>query len=259
MLTHANYYTRENKYLTNSKISCFLYDKPTFKKRYIDYSEPQEETKSLLIGKAVDEYIVNGANKFKAKYDVKVLKKDFPVKFEAQKDTKKTLLTQTDYDKVVKMCGNLIGTTIAKELRSTSFKKNKIFKVDTPLGIWKGLAGIPDFYQVNADEAVIVDLKTTNTIGEKFVYHAFDYGYFRQMAVYSYLIGMNIKKVNSFKYYILAVENTEPHRVQLYRFDPCIIDQTREYLFKEIIPSIVNEKTFSHPDVNWNNYIDLII
>ncbi len=255
-LTFANYYTNKNKYLTNSKISCFLHDKPIFKKRYIDGDMPELETNSLIVGKAVDTWIVHGKSVFLRKYEKAVLKKDDPDKFERQKISVKKILSPALYDKIVAMSENLMETTVMQDIK-LNYQKNKIFQADIKMGRWLGLAGIPDFFQINGNAAAIVDLKTTNVIGERFTRHAEEYGYYRQMAMYSYLIGLKYKKVQDFDYYIIAVENVEPYRVQLYVMDPYVIANVREDLFNNIIPKIISEKNFKKPDVDWDNYIEI--
>jgi len=276
MLNHANYYTNENKYLTNSKISTYLRDKPTFKRWYIDGKLEWESSPSLIMGKAVDTWVLGNKYKFNKLFEIKVLKKNNPDKYEKQQATEKTLIAPEMYKKIEQMVNNLLDTKIIKDIKRRPWTKDTILKMDSDkIPNFDGIAGIPDVFQINSDEATIIDLKTSAKIDEmsqkmkksvrkdlikprlSFYWHASDYGYFRQLAFYSELIKRNYPNVNTFKYYWVVVGNQAPHHVQFYKVDSDVIDMVRDDLFENIIPSICKDEKFKNDPIGWGDYIDI--
>lgn len=256
MLNHDNYYTIENDYLTNSKINVFLKDKPTFKKYYIDRKPEFKETPSLVVGKAVDTWVLHNKTKFNKLYDEAVLKKDDAEKFIRQKFGNKKLLAPEMYKKIEQMSENLLETQVIKDIRG-GFERDKILTEERKdLDYFSGLAGIPDAFQINSDECILVDLKTSNVIGNKFYWHAKEFGYYRQLAMYTRLIQHNYKQVNSFKYFFVVVQNQEPYHVQLYKVDNKLVKDNID-LIEYYINEINNEKKFKHNPINWGDYITL--
>ena len=83
-LTHNNYFTTENNYLSNSKIRDFLKDPDYFYKRHVTGEITFEPTPSMKIGSAVDLYLTGSPAAFRKAYQEKVLKKDNPELWKAQ-------------------------------------------------------------------------------------------------------------------------------------------------------------------------------
>ena len=251
-LTEKNYFTKDNKYLSNSKITSFLRDTETFEKLYIKYTEVFETTPSIEVGKAVDIYLTDSADAFKKLYTKAVLKKDDPELFEENKTTDKTVLTKATYDKVMTMAKYVKRTKAYKELKE--YKTQEILSMDIKKHKrFKGLCGIPDFFEIKGDTCTIVDLKTSNVITDKkYFYHCIDYGYFSQLAMYSILIMNKYPKVRKFNYRHLVVENVKPYRTRTFHLDGNIVKAAVNQVM--VIADYINAaKTFKRPDTTWEN------
>ncbi|MDD4070059.1 MAG: hypothetical protein PHF05_06370 [Candidatus Izemoplasmatales bacterium] len=251
-LTKNNYFTIKNQYISNSKISDYLKDPEYFYKKHVTGEIKFEMTPSMIIGKAVDIYLTNSPKKFHDTYTYACLKKDDPEMFAENKDTTKEILTKSQYDKVINICESVTRTSAYKVFKK--FKKQEILQKDMKLGIFKGLCGIPDGFQITKDKCTIVDLKTSSTIQpNKYHYHCLEFGYYRQLALYADLIQNKYPEVKYFKYYHLVVENTgDINRVATFEFDPLLIEDERQILYK-IIKEIADTKVFKFHDVSFKN------
>ena len=251
-LTTENYFTPENKYLSNSKISAFLKDKYYFKQLHIEHIIEFKQTPSIKLGKMIDISLTEGITAFNKTYQVKVLKKDDPELFEYQKIHAEELnfITSSEMDKVLAIVNSVARQDAYKALKN--YDKQVILQTDKKMGIWEGYAGVLDFLFIEGNTAIIVDLKTTQSIDErKYSYSCEDYGYYRQMAMYSMLVYDNYPDIKLVKCRHLAVENNDLHKVALFKFDQL---RTRQEManINKYMNNIVEEIDFLPQNLDWD-------
>jgi len=252
-LTTENYFTPENKYLSNSKISAFIKDKYYFKQLHIDHKIEFKQTPSIKLGKMIDVALTEGITPFNIIYQVKVLKKDDPGLYEYQKTHAEELdfITPAEMDKVLAIVNSVARQDAYKELKD--YEKQVILQTEKKMGIWEGYAGVLDFLLIDGTTAIIVDLKTTQSIDErKYSYSCEDYGYFRQMAMYSMLVYDNYPDVKEVKCRHLAVENNDLHKVALFKFDQLRIRREMAKIGM-VMKNIAEETLFAPQNLSWED------
>lgn len=244
-LTKSNYFTKKNTYISSSKLSTFLKDKYLYKRKYIDW-EPQEKTDSLIIGSAVDTLLTGTLAKYNKEFVL--------VDRRSSKETadKRTQITATMWDKINGIILSVQRQSIWADLKQKKWKKQTILADDT-----LGICGMLDFLTVNGDHAIIVDLKTSNTIDpKKYYYHCWDYNYFMQAAFYTTLVKANYPEVRRVDFYHFAVEKDadELYNCALFQFDKDIIAHEVDRM-KAGLLQLRQEKEFKPLDVGWKDKI----
>lgn len=251
-LTLENYFTQNNRYLSNSKVGDWLRDKNYFYRKNITREITREITDPLIIGSAVDYWIMNGEDKFRERYLVVSRRSKKQPDYEYQ-------LNQTMFTNIEKMAKNISSQTAFKHLEG--YKCQEILQVEGVLGEhFDGLCGIPDWYKVDGDQAFIVDLKTAeNANPQKYYYKCEEYGYFRQAAFYAFLLEENFKiKKENITYRHLVVEKDKLGINNVYAFilpERKVFDAYEDLL--NVITDISTEKDFAPHDADWVNAIML--
>lgn len=250
-LTEDNYYL-PNKYLTNSKIRDWLKSKHYFYQKHIEGSIPKKTTDAMLRGSAVDCWLTEGRDVFDAKY-IPVARRNL----KNPPDTH-TELTLSLYEDVVAICERVESLTAYKELEG--FDAQVIYQHDTSIGIFDGLAGKPDWVKINGNHAIIVDLKTASTIEpSKYLYHCFDYDYFRAQAMYQNLLKVNHPEVETIESYHFVVE-VDPDNIfnaKVFKLNQEQIEQEKDWLADFIANEVANETEFKKSDVSFSNAIEI--
>lgn len=250
-LTHTNYFTNANRYLSNSKISDYLKSKEFFYRKHILGTVEKKETPALIIGKAVDLWLTKSRQHFEKLY-IRMEKKN------SKLDAKLIQLTAREYDEVVGICEAVEKTKAYKQIKK--YKKQQILQHEEKIGLFDGLCGVPDFYKIDElGNCIIVDLKTSVTNDtKKYFYHAKDYGYFRQQAMYQMLLKMIHPEINSIESRHIVVEKDPDkiYKVKTFRLDQDEINKCLEKVF-EIIEEIKAEKKWKDKDTTWEDMEEL--
>jgi hypothetical protein len=244
-LNHKNYHTPKNTYLTTSKILAYLKDPLYYYERFVLHTRAEEESDALIVGSAVDTFIMYGKKKFD-----KLFK---PVARRTKNESLKyTELTQSQYEEVVGIATKVLNTTAYREL--DKFERQVILTSGN-------CAGMLDFLKVDEKEktAVIVDLKTSKTVNaNKYFYHCLEYGYFYQAAMYRKLVRENFGNIKEILFYHLTVEkdNLGIYKTQTFKFADGIID---EYTIKlnSILKEISERKDWKQQDTTFLEPIEL--
>jgi len=250
-LTPTNYYTNSNRYLSNSKISDWFKGKEFFYKKHILGTIVRKETDAMITGSAVDLWLTKGRRYFEKKY-LRCERRNKAV------DPKFTQLTARQYDEIVAMCEKIETTKTYKTLKK--FKKQVILQLDKKIGLFDGLCGVPDFLFIDKknDLAIIADLKTSRTVDpKKYYYHAKEYGYFRQQAMYQILVSeiYGIKNIES-HHLVIEKDPDEVYKIQTFIIDQKEIEYEKKELLK-VIETIAKEKKFKDEEVSFANAIKL--
>lgn len=244
MLTKDNYFKINNGYLTNSKIGDFLQCPNYFYRKHITGEIEREETAALTVGKAVDELLT--ADELSSKYFIAGDRRTKEGKAQALEMAEKgfKIISKKEYDSLMALAIAVEETDAFKQLKD--FTRQEIITLENEIGPhFKGVAGIPDFYKIEDRECIIVDLKTTRNIKSRaYTGLCWEYGYFRQMAMYTLLLGNKYPDVQSFKYYHLIVDKTEHiNHVRVRRLSE--LDVAREIgTIGEVVETIKGLKEF---------------
>lgn len=222
-LTAKNYHQANGDYLTSSKINAYITDPYYYYQKFVIKTLDDEKTDALILGSSVDTYVTKGKRAFN-----KLFK---PVSRRTNAEgLKYTEMTTAAFQEAVAISERVMSTTAFKELIAFDRQVVLTDEIPLPLGFKsKPLAGMLDFLAIDLVnfKAIIVDLKTARTIDEKkYFYHAMEYGYFIQAAVYVKLVKANFPAVKTIDFYHLVVskENKNCYQVKVFRFDPCLID-----------------------------------
>lgn len=250
-LTKRNYFTIRNKYITNSKITDWLKDKNYFYRKHVLGEIPQKVTDSMVIGKAVDTWLTEGEKKFRDNF-IAVTRRNL-----SNPPDDYTELPMNQYAMVEKICRRVEQIQAFKELKG--FKKQKILQYDMDLGIFEGIAGIPDWYKIVDNElGIIVDLKTApSIIPIRYYRHCYDYGYFRQQAMYQMLLEYtaNIKKFESY-HIVVEKDPDEIFDVAIFKLNQNIIEDKKKEI-NQILADIKKERRFLPKNISFADAIDL--
>lgn len=248
-LTYKNYHTKENKYLTGSKIKDFQKCKNYFYHLHISNDRIKKEKDAWNIGKAVDTWLTRGKNKF--------LKEYVAVSRRSLKNLPKGIieLTMSQYEDVVRMCETLENQPAYLELKD--HEAQKIITLDMPIGEhFIGLAFMMDWFKITENgTAIITDLKTSVSTDElRWHYKCKDFGYYMQFAVATVIIRKTMPEVKRFEYRHLVIEKGEeiniPHTFEISNET---VELYVDLLLEHIIPAISKEKEYKQKIVTWES------
>ena len=254
MLTKENYFTVENKYISNSRINDWLKDKNYFYKKHITGEIENKKTGPMIIGSAVDCWLTDCRAAFENQYLV-VARRNLK-----NPPTGITEITQAQWDEIVAICTSVERQDAYKEMKGHI--SQKILTMTMDLGKFEGICGIPDWFTVEGDKAIITDLKTAEQAKSaiKYHYHCMDYNYYRQMAVYDLLIRNQYHpKINTVVHRHLVVEKDPDDVNKVYTF---ILSAERGELEKEniltnILPDIAKETEFAPFNTKWTDAVTI--
>lgn len=260
MLTKENYFSLNNKALTNSKIKTYLQCPNYFYRLYISGEVEKEFKKAFNIGDAVDNILTQRDEMTNyAVCEAKRTTKEGKKEAANLEFAGKTVISRTDYNLIVNIADAVIKTSAYAEIL-----KNFVFQeiLETPADLgehFKVLAGRPDAYRINSDGVCdLLDLKTTINIDpDKFYYSAISYGYFKQLWIYAFLLKVKYPEIKSFRYWHLAVEKKEPYRVELFSIPNKYVDDCEQDIL-ETIQKIATDKEFKKKDASFKSPTPLI-
>ena len=250
-LNQGNYFTDENKYLSNSKVSDWLKDKHYFYKKHITGEINSPVTDAMVLGSAVDTWLTESKEAFEAQY-IQVTRRskkgDTPWRYQ---------LTKTMYDSVENMCTNAETSPAVLQLQK-EYKAQEIMQCDIELTHFKGLCGIPDWYRVDGDTADIVDLKTAQSIDvHKYHYKCLDLGYYRQQAFYQIMLEKKYGCTNFMSRHLVIEKDPDNiNHVQTFILNQEKIEAEKDFLF-QIFESIKKEVDFAPHRATWDEAIEI--
>ena len=251
-LNKNNYYTTRNKYVSNSKISDYLKDPYFFYRKHILGEVEKKVTPSMQLGSAVDVWITEGEKVFRDTY-LKVNRKTDPVPKGMDP------LTKAVFEEVERICHRFDQTTIAQQLKG--FTSQKILQIDSDLGLFEGICGIPDFFKIDDKKKIgmIVDLKTSETINpRKYEYKCDDFGYWRQAAMYRRLLREQHKDIKKWYNYHVVIQRDSDgiNNIKLFYLPDTKIAEANLEL-TNILGEIKKEQHFKIQDVSFNDAVSL--
>lgn len=261
-LTPQNYYEKNNKALTCSKIKDFARCPYYFFRKNIEGSIQEEQKDSFIFGGIVDKLL--SGESFDTKYQVAEGVRTAKKKQEAD-DKGVTLITQLQYDEIFNVADAVEKTEAWKDIKSKA-KMQEILQVPMDLGEhFDCLAGKPDFYWIDNGTCYLVDLKTSVTTNhKKYYYQAIGFKYHWQLANYEMLLEklyqQNIADFRSFNLVVNKEKNV--YGVELFEYPRSIISKAKAELletiyqishtkeFKKYNPSFKSPVTFGYFEEN---------
>ena len=250
MLTKENYFSIENKYISNSRISDWLKDKHYFYQKHITGDIENKKTIPMLIGSACDCWLTDSRKAFELQYNV-VARRNLK-----NPPSDVIEITQSQYDEIVGICESVERQDAYKAMKGHTTQK--ILTMPMELGLFCGICGVPDFFKIDGKTAVITDLKSAERADSpiKYYYHCLDYGYFRQAAMYKILLRYNFKDVEKIIFRHITVQKEENiYGVYTFILDDERIAMEEENILSNILPMIAKEKDFLPRNTKWSDAI----
>lgn len=250
-ITKDNYFEVNNHALTNSKMKDFTICKNYFYRKHIKGEIERENKSHFAVGGAVDDLLTQVRSK--DKYVV--------VKRRNLKNPPDGVIevNEAQYEEIMGLASAVENTTAWKDLHKLNGSFQEILCVPYDLGKhFNCLAGIPDHYYIDDDTSTcyITDLKTTQTINpDKFYWTCKEYGYFKQLAFYKYLIHKLNPDIKHFECRIIAVEKRKDvWGVETFVLSPKEIQCAHDEVMS-LIEQIKQEKEFKKRDATWEDAI----
>lgn len=246
-VTKRNYFSANNGYITNSKLKDWVKDKNYFYRKHVLGTVNMEVTDALITGSAVDKWLTENEQAFREEYIIMARRDKKASNYRLQ-------LNQSMLDEVEGICRKVENQDAFRKMRG--HKSQKILQwIFTEAGKhFIGIAGIPDWYKVVGDKAVITDLKTTKDGSLKaYKYACYDYGYYQQQAMYQLLIEYNFPEVTDFESRHLVVEKDKEgiNKVYTYILDQDLIDEAKDDIV-DMLKEINEEEHFAPQNTNWD-------
>lgn len=261
----AFYHSPQNTALSSTKVGTFLRSKELYYKRYVTGELPFEDTPSITLGKLVDEIVSQGSlDEFKRQYTVAVKKKDNAELFEAQKTMDpKYILTEDTYARAVAMSDKIFRSPFFDFYRKNGAQfQVPLFAVEQ----WKGAdinyCGLLDVLTIVGDTAYIDDLKTTQSSAlrspKTWAWHCIDFGYLRQMAVYTALVMQAHPDVKNIvcRHFAISTAKSDLHKVKLFTIPQDLLTGPAVEFF-DTAKAILEEKDFLDPLPTWEEAEEL--
>lgn len=248
-LNLKNYFTSENKYLTNSRIGDYLKSPHYFYRKHILHEIEKPSTDAMVMGSAVDYLLAQDGEKPKYVVVERRNLKNPP--------TDHIEVNQSQYEEIIEVANAVAENEVFKDI-DKNFDKQVLLKVDEPVGEhFVGLAGLPDYIKITDDEIIIVDLKTARTTDpRKYYYHCKEFRYFDQQAHYQSLAEAMYPGLTCRSYHLVVDKIKDIYNVVLFELDQEEIERAKVDL-RYTIAEISERKDWSRPNLTWKDAIKL--
>ena len=250
--TDQDYYA-DTSYISSSMIKAYLRSPAYYKALYIDHSIDGPDSAAIDFGQALDTLLTEGEDSFHKKFSCAVLKKDDPETFEKNKTFDGVVLSTTAYNAVRTACDAVRATSAYKWIVDNAPVAQTILTGEIDGVKVKGKLDWLNIVEIMGEKvAVITDLKTTTNLHPtKYFYHALDFSYDVQMAMYRELVRQNYYYPTSIVCQHLVVTKNDWPQVATFTFSPTILDRA---FHGKVLPAIrgINDGDFKEKDVSWN-------
>jgi len=264
-LTRETYYDPRRLHISNSHVSDFLKSRAYYYKKHIAKTMKPKVSVPMKIGRIVDSCITGE----KIPYDVKVLKRDDPDLFEAQKDMPDDVFVSRDQMETARGLANAIkGAEFFKEYcnRRTEFQFLLSGNIDKTL-----ICGLADIVSYDAETTTfyIDDIKTSAAYAvkspTKWFFHAQDFGYCRQLAAYRMMLReINAPLANAelkivCRHIVASKIEDDLYQVKLFILSDAVLDQAeREFIAGvRAIQDAMDKNKWEDEPLTWNKAEEL--
>ena len=247
-LTKQNYFTKENQYISNSKLKNWLKDKNYFYRKHILCELSDTETQPLRLGHAIDCWLTEGKEVFDKKY-IAVSRRNL-------KNPPKNYieLSNGEYETVCNICKIAEKQDAYKDLKN--YTAQEILQDDD-----LQICGIPDwyYYDKKTKQCIIVDLKTTQSINPiKYHYQSLDLNYYTAQAFYQILLKKKYPDIKEFisKHFVIEKDTEKTYPCQTFILNQERIELEKNFILEEI-KKIKKEKDFAPKNIGWEDSIEI--
>lgn len=252
VLNNDTYFSPERPHLSNSQISDYLKSPEYYYRRHVEKSLSGPSSVSLRFGSIVDA-ILSGE---KHPYEVRVLKRDDPERFEIQKTMDDDCFVSETVLKDAEAMAHYIKKQNFWHEYSDGVQRQVI--LEGKIGQTK-VCGKLDILDVSADgkTAYVDDLKTAQAFKARskdaWIRTCFDYGYLRQLAFYRELVKQNYKTVEKIVCRHIVGSKIEDglYKVQLFTFSDHLLDTA----MNEVVEAVreIQLGHFTDPLISWSS------
>lgn len=247
-LTLDNYYAKERPHISNSMLSTYKHSPDLYKRRYLDQDPTTfiTRTREMKLGSLVDDLITRGHTDYVAN------------PFDFRKERKEYLAFKKchDDDKIIPLELYETALEIVEFVKAQPFFQDPAdFQVVLQGTLERRrICGLADW--IMKDRSKLIDLKVVSThikteSPSRWNHHAWDMGYYRQFALYEYMLGQSIDC-----YWVVAHNaGYGVVDVKIYKADPRLKAEALEEA-RQLMKGI-KAKRFSKPIITWDNVIDL--
>ena len=258
-LTQENYFTPENTAISNSKVSDYLRSKEYYYKRHISHELSFTPTAPVKIGRIVDAIV----SQQKVPYEVKVLKRDDPDRFEYQKTMPDdAFVTESQWEEGQQRAQAITREPFYQEYLQKGAKFQVLLQHQMTIddGQEMNICGMADLMMLDGDTLYIDDCKSVSPMKVKTPGHWYwncrDMGYFRQMGAYAFMARETLQKEMGFtrivaRHFVVTKEMDGLYKVHLF----IIPDAQLWFSAGEFIghaTKIHHEKDWIDPPVTWD-------
>jgi hypothetical protein len=258
MLTAANYHSKDNTAISNSRIGDYLLSKKYYYDKHVARTLIEKKTDAMTLGSIVD-MIFSGEDpetKFRAK--VGRGDKDGP-------DDGKTAVTETLWNKAYEMGRTLVSAEFYKFYgKHTKFQ----FPISgyVPCGDKKiEICGMPDALTIIKKKKKVAiwddDLKTA-ALGvmrttASWYWHAHEFGYFRQFAMRRHILSQMFPGAEiTQRHIVISSTKRGLHEMRLFVI-PEELTRDADKIFKKTVIEMSEEKDFTDPPLGWDKAVVL--
>ncbi len=260
-MTEEQYYSVNNRILTQSKVKDFLKDPEYFYKKHITGEISKSVSDAMIVGNAIDCWITEGKNAYRKKYYVPKKDNGNPANRDKNASDYIYQLTPAMEEMVREICEKVEEEPVYHDLLKNYERQKKLVVKDDNLGpYFDYLAGIPDFIKFKDDKCIIVDYKTAPSIDSKsYYYKCYDLGYFLQQAMYQMLVEKLYPEITEFESYhfVTAKDNDAIYQSQIFYMNQHLIEIEKRHLEMEIYYHLAQKESFGRNLAGWHRAIML--
>jgi hypothetical protein len=246
-------YFADTTHISASMIKAYLRSPSYYKALYIDKVLAGPDSPAIDFGSALDTLLTESEEEFHKGFTYSVLKRDDPERFESNKTFAGKVLSRSAYDTVLAAANAVQATTAYKDIMNNeplpqTVLTGNINGVDVKGKLdWLNIIDLKS----GGKKAIITDLKTTTNLHPtKYYYHALDFGYHVQMAMYKELVMQNFDVMDVTCQHLVVTKNDWPI-VATFEFGSSLIQKGMDQI--EYALQGITEQKFEEKDVGWDN------
>lgn len=250
-LTHENYFSKERPHISNSQISDYIASPAYYHLKHVLHGIENDSTPSMRLGAMVDALLTDD----KFPWQAKVLKSEDKELYEYQQGLpEEYLVSQAQVDEA-----RAISLYVKSQDFWRTYSPQRQFQpILTGKLMGYPICGKLDILDFSADgkTAYVDDGKVTSQSHlyskDSWTRHCFKMGYFRQLALYGYLVKKKYRKVKKivYRHYVISKERPSLYRVHLFTFSEHLIEAAMRDV-EEALRGI-GSRAFGDPPISWN-------
>ena len=256
-LTEQNYYSPENDWISNSKVSDFLRSKRYFYEKHIEHSIADEDTPSMMLGRMVDLIFSAGSvAALEGAYKIK------DARGEKQVEGGPVPVTLEKWNQAIEMGLTLITSNWYSFYHTPGLEVDfqKILTGYVQDGKKKiGVCGKTDMFAIDhANKVIYIDDLKTAALGAirnstTWFWHCHEFGYFRQLWHYKNMAAALYPEYKVItRHAVLSSGKDGVYKTKLFIIPEHLLREPGKQ-FTATVKAIAKEKKFADPAIGWEN------